>query len=64
MPTKFNNIQAIVIRENRSDDSTWKVILQTRRSANITVGTTTEQVDASIAAAHLAKATGKPVRVL
>ncbi|MFC4310085.1 hypothetical protein ACFPN2_13425 [Steroidobacter flavus] len=61
---KFDDIQAIGIVENGGDEATYKVILQIKRSANIHIGTTTEQVDASIAAAHLAKATGKSVCIL
>lgn len=61
---KFDDIQAIGIVKELGGDPTWKVILQVARSSNIFIGRTPDEVDASVAAAHLATATGKRVCLL
>lgn len=61
---KYDDVQAIGIIEHMGDDALWSVVLRIENSANISIGKTRDQVDASIAAAHLSKATGKRVCVL
>jgi len=62
-PVKYDSIRDVAIFEY-GEDPNWNVVLRMDGWAKIQVGHTREQVDASIAAAHLAKATGKKVCVL
>lgn len=62
-PVKYDSIRDVAIFEDR-EASTWTVVLRLEGWwAKVLIGTTREQVDASIAAAHLAKATGKRAHV-
>ena len=62
----FDVLRCIGISEHQGDESprSWSVFLDIGVFRNIRIGNTKDQTDASMAAAHIATATGKRVRVL
>jgi len=62
----YDAVRSIGISEHRDEGQamSWSVFLEIGFLRNVTVGSTEDQTDASIAAAHLATVTGKKVRVL
>lgn len=63
---RFDEIRSIAIREQAWSDSatTWTVALDLARTGRLHVGTSTDDIEASVAAAHLSTITGKAVVVL
>ena len=61
----FDQVQCIGICENKEDTqpTSWSVFLQIGTFRTIRIGNTEDQADASIAAAYIATATGKRVRL-
>jgi len=65
-PVHYDTVRCIGISEQRDDGRpvSWSVFLEIGFLRNVVLGTTREQVDASIAAAHVARVMEKRVRVL
>ena len=57
----YSAIKSILISVSRTEHEEWSVALETGVFSRVSIGRTREQVDASIAAAHIATLTGKQV---
>jgi acyl-coenzyme A thioesterase PaaI-like protein len=62
----YDAVRSIGISERRDENhgTSWRVTLETGFLRGVLVGSTSDQADASIAAAHLATVLGKQVQVL